>query len=151
MDSCEAATAAAFRAGASALTTIERAEKYKAQLEALFDCGFEWNEDTGELVDVAGAHPPALVDPDTGLWGDPADGVLPVVVFIEKFIHDLCAAAGPTRRASLSVQEIVTNIKASYLGPTSEEIIAEALTRAMAANSLGIIHSELMRIKGATR
>jgi hypothetical protein len=151
MDSSEAAIATAFRAGTSALTTIERAEKYKSQLQARFDCGFEWNEETRELIDVAGAHPPALVDPDTGLWGSPAYGVLPVIVFIEKLIHDLCVAVEPTRRASLSVQEIVTNIRSSYFGPTSEEIIAEALTRAMAANSLGIIHSELMRIKGATR
>jgi len=89
-DSCEAATAAAVRAGTAALTTIERAENYKAQLNALFECGFGWNEETCELIDLGGARPSSLVDPDTGLWDTPGEGVLPVVAFIEEVIDHLC-------------------------------------------------------------
>jgi len=137
MDSCEAATAAAVRAGESALTTIERAESYKTQLDALIDHGFEWNEAECVLTGLTSL---------TGLWADPGTGVLPVVLFIEKLMHDLCVA-GLNNRADLSIGEIVLKIKTSYAGAKSEEIVAEALTRAMAANSLGINHSELMLIK----
>jgi hypothetical protein len=137
MDACEAATAAAVRAGNSALMTIERAESYKSQLDALIDHGFEWNETKCVLTGLTSL---------TGLWADPGKGVLPVVFFIENLMHDLCVA-GLNHRADLSIGEIVLKIKTSYTGLKSEEIVAEALARAMAANSLGINHSELMLIK----
>ena len=140
MDSCEAATAAAVRAGNSALSTIERAESYKTQLGALFDHGFEWTEAECVLTGLTG------LTSLTGLWADPGKGVLPMVLFIENLMHDLCVA-GLIHYADLSIGEIVLKIKMSYAGVKSEEIVAEALTRAMAANSLGINHSELMLIK----